>query len=446
MSDDAATSLRELTANDKICQDLKNIILSGWPEQQCNIKSTLHQFWNYRDELSYVDGIIFKSEKVFVPESMRTRVLADIHKGHFGLNKSLSRARESVFWPKMCIDISEIISKCATCQVHQPCKQKEPLINKEIPTLPFEIVAIDLFYFKNSDYIALTDSYSGLLNISKLKETTSKEIINFLRSIFAMHGIPRIVESDNGPQLVSSEFKKFAKEWKFNHKTSSPYHPSGNGLAERGVQIAKNILKKCAHDGSDELMALLNYHNSPRGDLGSPAQRIYSRRLRTLLPVKSKSLEPCVYSNVTRNLTNKREQQKYFADTNRKEAQQMKIGDNVLYQFGPRNWKPAKVIEVLNPRSIVIRDPRGKVYRRNSIHLRKTEADIPNDFSAVSIPSNTNIEINDNQHNSTIENNTTIPQSSSSIIQNQSSQNPSNETQYRTRSGRLVKRPNRLSL
>ena len=35
--------------------------------------------------------------------------------------------------------------------------------------------------------------------------------------------------------------------------TSSPYHPEGNGEAERGVQIVKNLLKKA----KDPYLAML---------------------------------------------------------------------------------------------------------------------------------------------------------------------------------------------
>ena len=65
-----------------------------------------------------------------------------------------------------------------------------------------------------------------------------------MKSMFAKHGIPVKVMSDQGPQYSSSEFEDFAKMWGFEHQTSSPYYPSSNGLAERTVQTVKNILKK----------------------------------------------------------------------------------------------------------------------------------------------------------------------------------------------------------
>ena len=61
-------------------------------------------------------------------------------------------------------------------------------------------------------------------------------MINHLKAIFARHGIPDTVISDNGPQYSSAEFVKFAEDWGFTHITRSPKYPKSNGEAERMVQ------------------------------------------------------------------------------------------------------------------------------------------------------------------------------------------------------------------
>ena len=77
--------------------------------------------------------------------------------------------------------------------------------------------------------------------------------------------------SDNGPQYsntrnlfdISHEFKQFAKEWGFQHVTSSPEYADSNGGAERAVQTAKIILKKAAGSKKeiDPFEALFKYRN-----------------------------------------------------------------------------------------------------------------------------------------------------------------------------------------
>ena len=65
-----------------------------------------------------------------------------------------------------------------------------------------------------------------------------------------MHGIPLFFMSDNMP-FISFDLKKIANEWGFELITSSPLYPKSNGLAERTVGIAKNMLKKCFESNAD---------------------------------------------------------------------------------------------------------------------------------------------------------------------------------------------------
>lgn len=57
--------------------------------------------------------------------------------------------------------------------------------------------------------------------------------------------------TDNGSQFASRDFLRFAKEWDFEHLTSSPYHSQGNGKTEGTVKEAKKILRKRRSSGLD---------------------------------------------------------------------------------------------------------------------------------------------------------------------------------------------------
>ena len=81
--------------------------------------------------------------------------------------------------------------------------------------------------------------------------TTSSATIRELRKMFSTHGIPRVVVSDNGPQLVSDEIEEFFKSNGVEHVAIPPYTPYCNGLAERMVQTWKYAMKKMDHDSKD---------------------------------------------------------------------------------------------------------------------------------------------------------------------------------------------------
>ena len=60
----------------------------------------------------------------------------------------------------------------------------------------------------------------------------SDTVILELKMIFSENGSPEILITDNGRSFISEDFKQFAMEWSFVHKTSSPFYPKGNAYAE----------------------------------------------------------------------------------------------------------------------------------------------------------------------------------------------------------------------
>ena len=159
---------------------------------------------------------------------------------------------------------------------------KEPMTTAELPNSQWQIVATDLFQFKGCDYLLLVDYYSRFFEISKLPDTTANTIISYTKSIFARHGIPNVLRSDNGSQFSSDAFKQFSSQWNFSHITVSPYHPQANDLAEKFVQIVKRLLTKAKEAKSDPYLSLLEYRNTIIDNIATSAQLLMSQRLRSI--------------------------------------------------------------------------------------------------------------------------------------------------------------------
>ena len=126
--------------------------------------------------------------------------------------------------------------------------------------------------WKKRSLLVTVDYYCQIFKDDELTTTTSAAVIRKLSSHFARHDIPEVVVSDNGPQFAAEEFAAFAASWDLWHVTSSPGYPQSNGLAEKMVQTAKNILSHAKAEGSDPGLALLEYHSTPVNNLASPAQ------------------------------------------------------------------------------------------------------------------------------------------------------------------------------
>ena len=96
------------------------------------------------------------------------------------------------------------------------------------------------------------DARSKWLDVHLMQSITSANTIEKLHMVFATHGLPRKVVTDNGPSFTSEEFRTFVSKNGITHITTAPYHPSSNGLAERAVQTVKRGLKATKGDSLQE--------------------------------------------------------------------------------------------------------------------------------------------------------------------------------------------------
>ena len=442
--------IKEATANDPSLKELKDAIKSGWPETKSCTPASIQVYWNVRDELSEVEGVILKNDRILVPSSMRKEMLQRIHQGHMGIEKSKRRARDVLYWPGMNSQISDMISRCTTCLEHQRQNMKEPMIPSRLPRKPWEMVATDLFTWDKSEYLIVVDYHSRYFEIAKLPDTKSTTVITYTKSIFARHGIPSEVISDNGPQYSSKDFSLFAKQWEFKHTTVSPLYPQANGLVEKEVQTVKNLLTKAKQDRRDPYLGLLEYRNTPIDDIGSPAQLLMSRRLRSIIPTTNAQLQPKVLDphKVMEKLRLKQEKQKHYFDQHAKHLPTLEKGDRIRVQMGS-HWKPGVVTEhAETPRSYRIRTDEGREYRRNRRALMKSPE---SGLSATDIsPHHKSPTVRANEHSTSEEAaNQAIPSVEEPISTSQeqgemySSEEEISEP-LKTASGRTVRRPLRF--
>src|SRR5690606_23645930 len=70
--------------------------------------------------------------------------------------------------------------------------------------------------------------------------TVAKELL----LLFCDIGFPKIIQSDNGKEFTNSLMTIIQTELKITHNLTTPYHPSGNGAAERYVQTFKSIVQR----------------------------------------------------------------------------------------------------------------------------------------------------------------------------------------------------------
>ena len=412
MPDARIREIRQHTNDDLALQLLKQTIQEGWPDHQSALPPLVVPYFSIRDELAVTDGLVFRGERLGIPKSLRSQIKKDIHCGHQGIESCLRRAREHVFWPGMNKEVKEWIQTCEACREFEQTPCKETLISHEIPDSPWQKIATDLFTFKNKEYLVTVCYRSNFWEVDRLYNTKSSTVIKKLKAHLARYGIPKQLVTDNGPQFVSDEFRKFTESWGIEHTTTSPHHSQANGKCEAAVKVAKRMLRKTTKSGEDQYLALLNIRNVPtQGVDSSLAQRLFGRRTRTLLPTTQSLLKPRnpVNPESIHLRSNQERQAKYYNRTAR-DLPILKPGDTVRmkpFALGQKSWDKAHVTKRLDERSYEVQSA-GTTFRRNRQHLVKTRQ--PTQFEQSVRDQATPNEIHDQQTSSNTRTSQTRPE------------------------------------
>ena len=213
------------------------------------------------------------------------------------------------------------------------------------------------------------------IEVARLTSLTSRAAIKELKGIFARHGIPDVLVTDNGPNFSSAEFSVFARTWCFDHVTSSPHYPQSNGKSENAVKTVKNLFRKCKAPGQSEFLALLDWRNTPTEGIGtSPAQRLMGCRCKTLLPMAGTLLKPRFdIEGDARALAGAKQRQLYYYNKRAKPLKPIFTGETVrMKPPGQDTWRPGTCTQSLDNRSYMVKVG-DTVYRRNRRHILKTK-------------------------------------------------------------------------
>ena len=463
ISEPKYAELQQNTANE--LHELYAMIQGDWPESKQQVPHSIRQFWDARDELAVLDGVVYRGMRIVVPPSMRPAMLEIIHGTHLGIVKCKQRAREALYWPGMSAQIEDKVKNCTMCRDYAPAQQKEPLMPSPVPDLPWEMAASDIFAFEGEHHLLLVDYYSKFIEVTKLKDLTSQETIGVLKEHFSRHGIPAKLITDCGSQYTSKEFETFAKSYCFEHVLVSPKHPKANGEAEAAVKTVKSLWRK----NKDKRKALLEYRASPLPGIDlSPSQLSMGRRLRTTLPIARGLLEPETHSTqkIKARMKHGKDKQKYYHDRQgTKELPPLRSGDHVRVKPEPglKEWRAATVVQKhALPRSYVV-EVGGQRIRRNRVALRndstkshmgylkrqgnipqQTEPELDKTHAGSTFPASPQIESSPREYHLSPSAAEEIPagdvQPSSHLAESK------DQPSYTTRSGRLVKKPVRLDL
>ena len=285
--------IREETHQDRALQKLSKTIRKGnWETSKKD--ADLAPFYPIKDEIYEAQGLIFRMERIVLPMELQQKVIKSAHKlGHLGTTKMKQMLRAKYWFPGMNAMIDQMIGHCFDCQVTTKDRRQEPIKPSVIPKEPWEEISIDFGgpYPDGHYNLVAIDQRTRYPEVEVVSSTAVKPTKEKLKKMFAHHGVPKRVHSDNGPPFNSKEFETFAKEEGFDHHRVTPEHPRANGQVERFMQLL-NKMEQIAHlqgkTGLDRNMAvsdmLMAYRDTPHPATGvTPYQAMTNRPIRTKL-------------------------------------------------------------------------------------------------------------------------------------------------------------------
>ena len=251
----------------------------------------MQAYWTFHEELTIEDVLVLKGTIIVIPRSKCKQVLTMVYKGHLGLEKCKLQIKETVYWLGINKQLEKLVLNCELCLKYSKAKGKQPAnmsLGQEILIYPWMKVATDIFHFKSDSYLLIVDYMSRIPVVCKLMSTTAQQVVSQIKLIFSEYGWPETMVSDNGPCYSAETFTKLMTDYSVNHITSSPHYPQSNGLAEKYVQIVKNLFYKAQEEGTDLYKSLIICRDTPLSNkLQSPMQILQSWTARTQLPMSN---------------------------------------------------------------------------------------------------------------------------------------------------------------
>ena len=197
-------------------------------------------------------GISFK--QLVVPRALRQEILEELHAGstggHLGEEKTLGKLKQRFYWPGHFQDVQDWCKTCGICATRKTNapKARAPLTSIQVGS-PMQIISVDVMgpFPENNNgnkYILVAvdhfTKWSEAYSIPNQEAATIADVLT--REWFFRYSPPETLHSDQGRQFESQLMYELCKILKIKKTRTSPYHPQGDGTAERFNRTLLNML------------------------------------------------------------------------------------------------------------------------------------------------------------------------------------------------------------
>ena len=290
------------------------------------------------------------------PPLWRQGVIQETHLlAHAGVQKTLKRVQLNWYWPGMTAEIRRYVGQCEICQRSktgglQPVQGRRRLHAGR----PWQKLAVDLVgplpptARGNKWVLVLSDHFTKWQDAFALPDATAPTVASILEErVFCYFGLPEQLHSDQGAQFEGELMIELCDLWGIKKTRTSPYHPQGNGVVERGNRTLGDALRTLLLSRSQEDWDLLlpqimrTFRATPHSGTGETANGLMlgrEVRLPDQLMCPTPYEEPAERSQYAIELCEKLRQVHEIQRERQKDIRQMDSEEPLLFKPGDFVW------------------------------------------------------------------------------------------------------------
>jgi hypothetical protein len=193
-------------------------------------------------------GILWFNNRIVVPKDhqLRKQILDEAHLSKFsihpGSTKMYQDLRQHFWWTRMKREIAKYVSECDTCQRVKASHLKASGTLHPLPILSWKwedicmdfIVGLPNTSQKHDSIWVIIDRLTKTAHFLPVHTTYSakKYAEVYLDQIVRLHGVPKTIISDRGPQFIARFWEQLQSALETKLIRSSAYHPQTDGQTE----------------------------------------------------------------------------------------------------------------------------------------------------------------------------------------------------------------------
>ena len=153
-----ATDIAAETVKDSVLSHVFQYVLGGWPQN--GVSDGLKPFYQRRDQLSTDQGCVLWGTRVIIPDSLRSRLLKELHYTHPGIVKMKLLAHSYMWWPELDVDVERIVRNCQECAMQRNLPPVSPLHSWPWANMPMKRLHVDYAEIEGYQVLIIVDVHS----------------------------------------------------------------------------------------------------------------------------------------------------------------------------------------------------------------------------------------------------------------------------------------------